>query len=320
MKDLLSKKYKVSPAFREKLKLTRNNQIYHSVEDNKWGIGSYTTDISHPLKSTSIKGLNLFGILLMEVRDSNGGVVNCPGINANPPPYDDTDFPPLSANSTQSMRNDGRSYAAVAQHITPTRSAGPVIPTPPIAPVQNNQSTPRACLIGTSIIQDVDNKRLSHVVSVSKSIANTIDDALHLKLEDIENELVILQLTTNDLKVNSTEKVIKDMQHLINQMLQVKQTCNIAILLSPLQRTFGDMNSKIKIVNSSLEYIFRNSTRVSIHSNNNIHPNVDCYTSDGIHLNHKGSSMLANNIRTIIHEHFKIKNGRRQASYHYHDY
>jgi hypothetical protein len=30
--------------------------------------------------------------------------------------------------------------------------------------------------------------------------------------------------------------------------------------------------------------------------------------------------MLANNIRTIIHEHFKIKNGRRQASYHYHDY
>ena len=44
--------------------------IYHSVRDPKWGIGLYTTDIRHPLRPTDITGLNLHGVLLMEIRNS----------------------------------------------------------------------------------------------------------------------------------------------------------------------------------------------------------------------------------------------------------
>ena len=58
------------------------------------------------------------------------------------------------------------------------------------------------------------------------------------------------------------------------------------------------MNQRIRVVNATLDLIFQNSD-VRTFNNDNIDPNT-CLTRDGVHLNQKGSIVLANNIRSMI--------------------
>jgi hypothetical protein len=80
-----------------------------------------------------------------------------------------------------------------------------------------------------------------------------------MKPTQLESDLIVLQLTTNDLKVKSPAQVIDDMKCLVNKIHHSLPSCTIALSLAPLQRTHGNMNQKIKVVNASLELFYKNS-------------------------------------------------------------
>ena len=108
-----------------------------------------------------------------------------------------------------------------------------------------------------------------------------------------------LQLTTNDLKKTSPDQVVSVMKNLVDKIHATVPSSKISISSAPYQRS-ADLNSKIKYVNASLELFYRDSSYLRVSTNDNINPAGDFYTRDGIHLNHRGSSMLAGNIRNII--------------------
>ena len=278
-------------AFRDRLQDMGQAPIYHSVRDHKWGIGLYTTDNRHPLRPTDITGLNLHGVLLMEIRYS----------------------PPVS-DKEQSVIVPSASYAAATAVQQPPRANPSLSVTESNATKRNiyNKSNtphsfrnpvnprPKTSLIGNSLIDGVDPHRLSHQMEVKKTTAYTIHDAQQLDYTTHRNsELIILQLTTNDLKKTSLDQVVSDMKNLVDKIHATVPSSKISISSAPYQRSV-DMNSKIKYVNASLELFYRNSSYLHVSTNDNINPAGDFYTRDGIHLNHRGSSMLAGNIRNII--------------------
>ena len=240
MYDLLKTKFRMCPAFRDKLTNTNDAVIFHSVVDSKWGIGQNTTDIIHPIDISSLCGHNLHGKMLMSLRKS-------------PPPV----FHP-NGSSTKS----------------------------------------RIELIGSSLLNGVDETQMSRLADVHKITAFTIKDAYKIDLHKMRSDSIILHLTTNDLKVNSPDQVINDMKSLVNHLQSKLPNCKLAISHAPLQATDGDMNQRIRVVNATLDLIFQNSA-VRTFSNDNIDPNT-CLTRDGVHLNQKGSRVLANNIRSMI--------------------
>jgi len=93
---------------------------------------------------------------------------------------------PLSQNVSQ----DGYSHRNIPQGTTTQPSA----------------TSPTAILLGSSLLSGIDEQRLSRSVKVSKTVAFTIEEAQR-KLSSIQTDLIVLQLTTNDLKVKVPEAV-----------------------------------------------------------------------------------------------------------------
>jgi ribA/ribD-fused uncharacterized protein len=271
MKELIQEKNRVSKAFREKLKFTDCAHIYHSVDDQKWGIGLHTSDVCHPINPASIRGLNMTGVLLMEVRN-----------------------PPMSRENTCN-RDPVKTNVNNSQYIIPKSTASVIK-----SSKERQERKPKARLIGNSLFQGIDEKRLSHLVDVNKTIVYTIQEAAQMKPTQLESDLIVLQLTTNDLKVKSPAQVIDDMKCLVNKIHHSLPSCKIALSLAPLQRTHGNMNQKIKVVNASLELFYKNSSVVNSYSNDNIDASHDSLTGDGVHLSRRGNSLLAGNLRSII--------------------
>ena len=57
-------------------------------------------------------------------------------------------------------------------------------------------------------------------------------------------------VTTINFKHINLEHVFQDMKNLVTQIIHEVASCKVAISLAPLQRTQGNINNKIKIVNA----------------------------------------------------------------------
>ena len=92
------------------------------------------------------------------------------------------------------------------------------------------------------------------------------------------------------------------MKSLIKNIQQKLPKCKIAMSLAPYQisQIGSTMNQKIKLVNASLELEYSNHSVVKTYPNLNVIPTNECLARDGIHLNRRGSSILASNIRYMI--------------------
>lgn len=271
MVELLHKKAEVCKSFREKLIQSGQAQIYHTVPDTKWGIGLHAAEIRHPLDPTAIRGKNLAGTILMAVRNVLKG-----GDKVVPSP---TRF----LYSDKIVSSPTRLYSEAL-----TQSSIPILP-----------RKKRVDLIGSSILKDVDESSLSSSADVYKTTAYTIPEALNLDIKKMKSDLIILQLTTNDLKVNSVENVVDGMKSLVTNIQKSLPKCKLALSMAPFQRTGGDINQKIHVVNSTLHLIYKHSDVITF-SNVNIDPNRGCLNLDGLHLSRRGSSVLASNLRSII--------------------
>ena len=180
--------------------------------------------------------------------------------------------------------------------------------------IVNHPKIKRVQLVGNSLLNGVDVNRLCHNVESTKTAAYTIDEA-KLKLQNTSpasptNDLVVYQLCTNDINTQSVGVVVDNMRELVLATKKVLPKTTVAVSLPPLQR--GEAAAKLKAVNALLELEYKDSDILLCH-NDNI--NSDCLSSDGIHLNTKGSAILANNIRLTIGKVLNIQfHGNRRRS------
>jgi ribA/ribD-fused uncharacterized protein len=72
MREMLSAKVDQLPSFREALRASGSARLVHSTcpSENLWGSGLYSADIKSAQKKT-LPGENLFGVMLMELRDGH---------------------------------------------------------------------------------------------------------------------------------------------------------------------------------------------------------------------------------------------------------
>ena len=100
-----------------------------------------------------------------------------------------------------------------------------------------------------------------------------------MDLQKLKSDVIILQLTTNYLKVNNPDLVINDMKSLVNKIQSSLPGTKLGISHAPLQRN-----------NTNMTY-----------SNQNLAHDI-CLERDGVHLSRRGSSVLASNIRDMIRD------------------
>ena len=174
-------------------------------------------------------------------------------------------------------------------------------------------STKVAHIIGNSLIKGIDENKLYHGITSHRLFAPTIDKAMEL-IPD-ESDIVVYQLGTNDAKDSDFEKLISDMQTLVEATRVKLDSARIALSLSPTQRGHNEVNAKLKALNAFLELKYR-GTNVIIIPNENI--TLDCISDDGVHLTRQGSSLLANNIRQVLRDTLRmepIHQGHSRSNY-----
>ena len=323
IKQLLQIKLKASKRFRDKLLGTGQATLLHSVKDEKWGIGVETHDICNPLDIKTLKGRNLHGQLLMEMRDNH----------LSPPITSPSAMPTSNKVEYRPTITTPRPTSARPASVdTSSLHPGKIPPMPNITKPAHKT----VHLIGSSILKNIQADRLSHRAQVEKQTAFTIDEAKNIKYQELKSDLVILQVGSNDLKnpSSSVDQVVENMASLVNKISE--SGSKVAISLTPMQAAShanDTINEKIKVSNATLELRYKNS-KIGIFPNNNI--DSWCLERDGVHLNRRGASILAGNIRHIINtgmgftnrqahnvhtrQHSSEQNHRQSNQYNYNQY
>ena len=106
---------------------------------------------------------------------------------------------------------------------------------PPVFHPNVSSMKSRIELIGSSLLNGVAETQMSRLTDVHKITAFTIKDAYKIDLHKFRSDSIILQQTTNDLKINSPDRVINDMKSLVNNLKSKLPNCKLAISHAPLR-------------------------------------------------------------------------------------
>ena len=165
------------------------------------------------------------------------------------------------------------------------------------------RSTETVAIVGDSMIKHLNPRKLRNATNKRISIktfpgATTNDLTYYVKptLKTQPNNVVI-HVGTNDLKKGSPENVINSLVKLGKSITQDLESVNL-IFSSVITRTDdSNMTEKVKQYNNMLIEVCSQHRWGLIH-NTNI--NSACLNQYGLHLNHKGSALLATNIKNFL--------------------
>ena len=165
-----------------------------------------------------------------------------------------------------------------------------------------NQKVKTTVIVGDSMIKNLQGWRLSnannHVVVKSFSGATTSDMEDYLKpIVRREPEEIILHVGTNDLKLISDELVADGVINLAIQVRENSPSTKVTIS-SILPRTDKTgLSDKISLVNKRLKSFCEQNNLDQLE-----HRAIDltCLNGRGLHLNRKGTSILARSITNYI--------------------
>ena len=235
---------------------TGKKRILHNVASRKWGTGP------------DGKGDNMFGMLLMELRDeirtkkqNQQALQSKPLVNAKHTKYDHQ---------------------------------------------ANNSSTkqkPSVLLVGNSHTAGIRPHVLSKNFSTTRQIAYTLDDAFKI-LDDLKADpnAIVLQLTTNEAKSNRPiTDIIKDYNRLVKTAKSKVPKAKVLISEAPNQPNTSRLSVRISAINAALAEEYHASDVTCIPNSQ-----VRYFTNDGIHLTQYGTSQLAMNIKRAVEKCFGI--------------
>ena len=253
LRFLLKVKKESCSEFVTRLGATGNKSISHNVASDYWGTG------------TDGKGKNVFGKLLMEVRDGLSAIA--------PATVPSTPQPPASTPST----------------------------TPPVmSSTSTPPSKPDVLLLGNSLLNGVRGDKFSRDFHTTVKTAYTIKEAqeaiLHL---DSKPSAIAIQLITNEVKTDqSIADIVQEYNTLVQTIQENVSGCKILISQAPNKiSTVTKISTRTTLVNACLADKCQGTDIVCIDNSN-----VKSFASDNIHLSKYGTSMLVRNIKAAIEE------------------
>jgi ribA/ribD-fused uncharacterized protein len=275
MEDLLDKKTKVCPAFKNKLLQNKSAHLLHTVADTFWGIGVEPHDIVHPINIESIRAENQHGRLLERIRDKLCSEATAATAEKSPSP---------------AAHSDSKSIAQNIPHAT----------------------KPRAVLMGNSLLNGIDHAALSQQYKVERANAATVEVAMD-KVKNWDKQDTIdclcLQLITNEARniqnpAQTVENCSKGIADLISITNDKWPSCKIVVSLPP-PRGDSDKSHHIQsVVSSFITLQSMANDHLTVVNNDDFgiegYPDTKFYQDDQIHLNQRGKNHLVSKLKKGI--------------------
>ncbi|VDI52139.1 Hypothetical predicted protein, partial [Mytilus galloprovincialis] len=168
---------------------------------------------------------------------------------------------------------------------------------------------PKVLLIGTSNTKGIKEDKVTNAVKIHKSIQYTIDEATtYITQYEEQPNLVILHILTNDLKKYEPTTCVDKLMHLVHLIGQ-KWTQSKCLISLATPRA-DDINHH---TNENIELSPCYGCRTHKHAIRRKHHDDTTISDDKYHLNDKGTSILANNLKHAIHSTLNITIQRNRS-------
>ena len=174
--------------------------------------------------------------------------------------------------------------------------------------------SPSVLLLGTSNVRNINEKVLTPAVSITKFITYTIEDAATFidKCTSTYNA-VILHILTNNIKNDEPNECVTKLQNLVTE-IKKRWPATKLILSLTTPRNDGHQTAS-QLVNAMIkqQLLLEKEDNVSFIEHYNMFdvnaggPNLSLLSEDGYHLNERGVSRLAVNLRNAIHSTLKLQ-------------
>ena len=282
MKYLLNKKKEASENFVTALENTRKKKIVHNVYSPKWGTGK------------DGKGQNMFGHLLMELRDH----INQSQVSQAPPNV-------ASVMPTTSLRVESATVS------TSHSQAYRVKSTTQQPQLQHQaKSKPELLLVGNSHLRGIHTHKFSQDFNTKTELAATINDA-HQVVHNLKSppQAMVFQLITNDVKSLNTQDTVKEYSKLVEDTQAKFPNTKIHISLAPNKPSTSKISTRITAVNATLTDMYQDSSVTCIKNSH-----INSFTKDDIHLTKYGTSALVRSIKTAVYHSLGLTMSTRYQS------
>lgn len=168
------------------------------------------------------------------------------------------------------------------------------------------RARPSVLLIGTSNIEGITAEKLTHVANVQKEIKYTIQDtANYISTLSTPPTVIVLHSLTNDLKHKKPQQCIDDLFQLTSTICAKWHEIKIVISFTTPRCDSMNNSTNGQIINALLKQKFAGVDGIYFAEHINMlqfgNPNKELLCEDGYHLNDKGITILAGNIKRAIH-------------------
>lgn len=296
MKEILMSKAQVCETFKNKLLNTGDRIIYHTVTDKYWGIGKESCELDHPLTKQQVVGNNIHGELLMGLRNTiqrnNANLPQSPEPPIQPPQYQ----PP--------------------QH-QPPQHQQPQYQPPQYQPQQNEQLSqqqrashssrrkPKVALIGNSLLNGIVPRAVTNKCEMSVVRSTDIRQArqsLETYPTNEKPEIVGLQVITNEAReTHNPTRIAQQCTTDIVDTVNLHNDTKFIICLAPPRGDDERSQAIQEIVNNNLKLILNDKPNIYFIDMNGLDFN-EYYQNDRLHLNNRGSSVLAFRYKRVIND------------------
>lgn len=170
---------------------------------------------------------------------------------------------------------------------------------------------PVALLVGTSNVRNINEDKMTPDVTVIKHISFTLEETQSYIMScnpTFPPDLVVLHSLTNDIKSITPQKCVEEMDKTITIIRSKWNETGVIISLTTPRIDVMNIQTNGQITNALLKQHFGDrkfESYIYLIDHHNMlyegYPNKDLLKTDGYHLNEKGVSHLALNIKKALH-------------------
>lgn len=197
-------------------------------------------------------------------------------------------------------KNTKKKKASKSKHSIPNQSkeSGPADKS------MNVSGKTTTIIVGDSIIKHLQGKRMSKSSNVKVRAFNgsTVEAMTHYIKPSLEEkpDQLILHVGTNNIQSSSPTKLAEDIIQLANSAKKSLPECSIAISSLTVRSDRPNNKSNVIKTNEHLAKLCKRSKFLEFIDNSDV--DQSCLNEGGLHLNRKGTSVLAKNLIQFINK------------------
>lgn len=170
----------------------------------------------------------------------------------------------------------------------------------------STQSKPQLVLVGTSNIQGINEEKLTMAADVHKIIKYTLDETSeYIKALTHTPDVIVFHSLTNDLKSLTPQQCIERLYKIVSEATSKWPMVKCVISFTTPRKDSMAHFTNAQIINALLKQKFSGIDNIFLADHSNMlvngNPNHSLLREDKYHLNEKGISQLASNIKRAVH-------------------